>query len=226
MTGQALVATTDLESVDRSFADLLTPAQWYRLPAPIRRHFSTSFCAGRTVCYRGRVIETRLTRVGWLLAQLTRLVGAPLPLHSGTPDAGAGIATVVVTDHPGNGGQIWSRHYHRRRGFPQAIHSVKRFAGPTGLEEYLGFGLSMALELKAAGSSLAFIGSRYFLSFDLLGLRGWRFELPSWLSPGVLTVEHTEEGQGWFSFSLSLEHPRLGRLVYQLAQFRDDADPG
>ncbi|MDH3642737.1 MAG: DUF4166 domain-containing protein [Gammaproteobacteria bacterium] len=226
MTGQALVATTDLTTGDRSFADLLTPAQWYRLPAPIRRRFSAPFCTGRTVCYRGRVIETRLTRVGWLLAQLTRLVGAPLPLHRESPRGEAGIATVVVTDHPGNGGQIWSRHYHRRRGFPQAIHSVKRFAGPTGLEEYLGFGLSMALELRARGSSLAFIGSRYFLSFGFLGLEGWRFELPGWMSPGVLTVEHREEGEGWFSFSLSLDHPRLGCLVYQLARFRDDADPG
>ena len=126
----------------RVFSDLLSPAEWYKLPAAIRRRFSPAFSAGRTVCYRGQVLETRLSPAGWLLAQITRLIGAPLPLRGET-----GAATVVVTDHAGNGGQVWSRLYHRCRGMPQAIHSVKRFSGPTGLEEYLGFGLSVALEI-------------------------------------------------------------------------------
>jgi hypothetical protein len=201
------------------FAELLTPAQWYRLPADIRRRFSHDFCPGRTVCYRGRVLATRLSAGGWLLAQLTRLIGAPLPLHTTT-----GIASVVVSDHPGNGGQVWSRLYHRRSdaaGLPQAIHSVKRFAGPTGLEEYLGCGLSIALELRVQGRALAFVGRRYFFK---LGKR--RIELPGWLSPGVLTVVHAEEPGGEFSFSMALDHPRFGRLVYQVARFRDDPADG
>jgi hypothetical protein len=215
MTARALIGHAGYAQPRHDFAGLVTPAQWYRLPAPIRRRFSGDFCAGRTVCYRGRVVETRLSWVGWLLAHLTRCIGAPLPLR-----AGAGMATVVVTDHPGNGGQVWSRLYHRgedARGFPQAIHSLKRFAGPTGLEEYLGWGLSMALELRADGQALAFIGRRYFVT-----VAGWRWELPRWLCPGVLTVVHTEERDGWFSFAMSLDHPRLGRLIYQLARFRDD----
>lgn len=213
MAAPALIRRDEPVQPRHDFAALLTPAQWYRLPAPIRRRFSGDFNAGRTVCYRGRVVETRLSKSGWLLAQFARAFGAPLPVHAGT-----GAASVLVTDHAGNGGQVWSRLYHRSRGFPQAIHSVKRFAGPTGLEEYLGWGLCMGLELRADGRSLAFIGRRYFFTWA-----GRRFELPRWLCPGVLTVRHTDDGGGRFSFSMSLDHPRLGCLIYQLAEFRDDA---
>ena len=213
MTGQALIRQDAAAQPDHDFARLLTPAQWYRLPAAIRRRFSRDFCAGVTVCYRGEVVATRLSRLGWLLAQLARVIGAPLPLR-----AGAGLATVVVTDHAGNAGQVWSRLYHRPRGLPQAIHSVKRFAGPTGLEEYLGWGLCIALELKIDGGALIFVGRRYFLM-----LAGRRFALPRWLSPGVLTVVHSEEDDGRFSFCMSLDHPRLGCLIHQQARFHEDA---
>ncbi len=197
---------------DNTFADLLTPAEWHRLPDAIRRRFTHSFSAGSTVCYRGYVVETRLSCLGWLLAQLTRIIGAPLPLNEQT-----GMATVVVTDHPGNRGQVWSRLYHRKRGLPQAIHSIKRFTGPTGLEEYLGCGLSMALELRTTELALSFIGRDYFLT-----LAGLRFKIPDWLSPGRLTVVHSQEHGGHFSFSLQLDHPRFGCLIYQLARFVDE----
>ena len=103
MTGRALVPQETVDDPRHDFSGLLTPAQWYRLPAPVRRRFSRDFSAGQTVCYRGHVVETRLSAAGWLLAQLGRCIGSPLPLREGN-----GAASVVVTDHPGNAGQVWS----------------------------------------------------------------------------------------------------------------------
>lgn len=194
------------------FSDLLPPGDWLKLPASTRRRFAGSFRAGRTRCYRGEVLAAKLTAPGWLLAQLARVIGAPLPLRDAT-----GLATVVVTDHPGNRGQVWSRLYHQARGTPQTIHSIKRFSGPTGLEEYLGCGLSMPLVLRVSGQSLEFASHGFYLT-----LCGWRLRLPVWLTPGQLSVRHTEEGEGSFSFSLQLRHPRFGLLVYQHMRFRDD----
>ena len=61
---------------------------------------------------------------GFLLAQLARLFGGPLPISRA-----AGLESVVtVTEDLATGGQVWTRLYARRNGFPQIIHSSKRFA--------------------------------------------------------------------------------------------------
>jgi len=128
-------------------------------------------------------------------------------------------ATVSVTEDPASGGQFWTRIYGRRRGFPQVIHSSKRFRGPTGLEEYLGSGLGMALTLHGAGDTLQFRSDHYFVQ-----LFGRRVRLPARLSPGATTVSHIDHGDGRFTFILELCHPRLGVLVRQAGLFRDVAD--
>ncbi len=53
-------------------------------------------------------------------------------------------AVVSVTEEAAKGGQFWTCPYGRARGFHQVIHSSKRFAGATGLEEYLGRGFGIA----------------------------------------------------------------------------------
>ena len=50
-----------------------------RLPPAVRRRFTKRLGEGESAVYAGRVVETQLTRLGWLLAQVLRLVGAPLP---------------------------------------------------------------------------------------------------------------------------------------------------
>jgi len=197
----------------RTFRDLLPGGSWYRLPIEVRRRFSRTFEPGSTTCYRGRVVHTRLSWLGWWLAQLTRLIGAPLPLH-----ADCGLATVVVTDHAGTGGQVWTRLYHTRSATPQAIQSIKRFAGATGLEEDLGYGFAMSLELSVTGEALVFTGHHYYWR----GL-GLSFELPGWLSPGVLRVKNWQGHQDDFYFSLELNHPWFGSLIEQTVYFDDEA---
>ena len=114
-------------------------SDWMSLPLSIRKRFSKRLAAGDTMVYSGETLTNDMTRMGWWLAQAARLIGGPLPL---VRDAHA-PSVVTVTEDVATRGQHWTRLYARRRGFPQVVHSSKRFAGPTGLEEYVGCGIGM-----------------------------------------------------------------------------------
>ncbi len=195
---------------DDRFCALLGVAGWSRLPPAVRERFSRRLGAGESITYVGEVAECRRTRLGWLMAQACRLIGAPLPLHDDIHVP----AVVTVTEDARGGGQVWSRMYGRPRGFPQVIHSSKRFAGPTGLEEYLGRGFGIALAVSADSQALHFRSEHYFLA-----LGGRRLRLPAWLAPGVLTISHVDRGGGWFAFVLGLRHPLCGELISQTCLF-------
>ena len=197
---------------DLRFRALLGNDAWARLPAAVRARFSRKAADGRTLVFVGRVAETRMTRAGWMLAQLCRLIGGPLPTarEAGVP------AVVTITEDFRREGQVWTRLYARRGGFPQVIHSSKRFAGPTGLEEHVGRGIGMTLRIAAEAQALVFLSERYFLELGRL-----RVYLPAWLTPGQLTVRHTPIEGDRFVFSLDIEHPRLGALLHPSAVFRE-----
>ena len=197
---------------DRRYRDLLGEPAWRRLPEAVRRRFSKLLADGEQIVYRGEVMAMELSPAGWLLAQAARLIGAPLPF---TRNA-LGPATVIVTESSALGGQIWSRSYTRPGRFPQVIHSAKRFAGATGLEEYLGLGLVMRLKLTEESGMMVFRSAGYAIAAG-----GWIFELPGWLSPGDCTVVHRHETDARFSFTLTLSHRWLGPLVHQVAFFQD-----
>lgn len=165
------------------FRSLAGADDWDRLPQTVRSRFGKVVAGGRTAIYSGEVVECRMSRWGRLLALLARLIGGPLPvsLDVDTP------ATVSVSEDPAHRGQFWTRIYGRRRGFPQVIHSSKRFRGPTGLEEYVGCGFGIALKVAAEPSALHFVSDHYFLE-----LPGIRLRLPRALEPGRLRVSHVE----------------------------------
>ncbi len=202
----------EAELGDLRFRALLGGQAWNALPEAVRTRFAKRVAGGRTALYAGEVIECRMSRCGWLFAQLTRLIGAPLPITRAIDVP----ASVAVSEDPEGGGQFWTRVYGRRRGFPQVIHSSKRFAGPTGLEEYIGRGFGIALTLAVENQGLHFLGHHYF--FQAFGVR---LRLPRWLEPGRLKVSHVDCNHGWFAFVLRLDHPWLGELIAQTAMFRD-----
>lgn len=199
---------------DLRFRALLSDEAWYSLPPQVRRRFSKRLAGGRTVVYTGEVLAIRMNRAGWCLAQLVRLIGGPLPIacEANMP------SVVTVTEDMATGGQIWTRLYARRHGFPQVIHSSKRFAGPTGIEEYLGRGFGMALCISAHNGMLVFRSDHYFLQ-----IFGRRLRLPRWLSPGEMTVTHAERSDGRFEFALEVKHARFGVMIRQSAAFRESA---
>ncbi|MDF7774912.1 DUF4166 domain-containing protein [Sphingomonas sp. AOB5] len=205
-------AAETLPAGEAPFRNVMGEARWAALPEATRARFARHVGRGACVSYVGEVIECRLSRGGWLLAQLGRLIGAPLPLGE---DVGV-AASVSVTGDVEGCSQYWTRQYGRRHGFPQVIHSSKRFAGPTGLEEYLGLGVGIALTLDAADGTLLFLGDHYFLR-----LGGLRLRVPDWLAPGRLVVGHVELGEDRFAFTLDLVHPWFGELIHQIAVFAD-----
>ncbi|WP_299849795.1 DUF4166 domain-containing protein [uncultured Roseovarius sp.] len=198
---------------DHRFRNLLGEEAWNNLPVAIRNRFGKRLSGGASVTYQGKVTTMRLSLAGRVLANLARLIGAPLPydLSSvGHP------AVVSVTEDVASDGQFWIRQYGRAAGFPQILHSSKRFAGPTGLEEYVGYGIGMALRVQADGNALLFKSDHYFLQ-----ILGRRLRLPRALSPGALVIGHHDLGDGQFLFALTLTHRLFGCLIRQDALFHD-----
>jgi len=197
---------------DLRFRALLSDTDWAALPAAVRRRFSKRLTDGKTAIYVGEVLEARMSRVGWLLAHGLRLIGGPLPTSCDCRVP----CVVTVTEDLGSGGQIWTRLYARRRGFPQVIHSAKRFSGPTGIEERVGCGVGMTLTVAVEDRALVFRSGQYFVE-----LGRWRIILPAWATPGALTVKHIEDTDERFVFSLEIVHRRLGVLIRQVAAFQE-----
>jgi hypothetical protein len=208
----AVARDPDFDLHDLRFRGLLSDNEWRCLPPATRRRFSKRLADGRTAIYVGEVIDVGFSRIGWWLAQMARLLGGPLPTSVDTHVP----SIVTVTEDVRTTGQIWTRIYACRNGFPQVIHSSKRFAGPTGLEEYLGFGFAMALRTAVEDEALVFRSAGYFLQIGRM-----KFVIPAFLTPGVLTVIHRDLGDERFQFSLELSHPRFGSLVRQSAVFRE-----
>ena len=197
---------------DLRFRTLLGEAAWAALPEAPRARFGKRIADCSAALYAGETVECRMSLAGRILAQVARLIGGPLPLSR---DADL-PAMVAVTEDAAGGGQIWTRIYGRRRGFPQVINSCKRFAGPTGLEEHIGRGFGIALRVEVKDGALHFIGDHYFV-----GWRRLRFRIPQWLAPGRLRISHIDCNHGLFAFVLALRHPWFGELIRQTAMFRE-----
>ncbi|WP_324752053.1 DUF4166 domain-containing protein [Roseovarius sp. Pro17] len=203
----------DLPQKDNRFSALVGADKWLQLPQAIRQRFGKRVKGGDSVAYQGIVTEMNMNWAGFILAHAARILGAPLPYDMscvGQP------AVVTVTEDIAGNGQFWIRQYGRQAGFPQVVHSSKRFAGPTGLEEYIGFGIGMALNVEAAEHALMFKSDHYFLS-----IFGRHIRLPKVISPGDLVIGHHDLGDGKFRFSLCLKAWLFGEMLSQDAVFRD-----
>jgi hypothetical protein len=198
---------------DIRFRQLVGAEAWDGLPEAIRRRFSHRSAAGESSVYAGCILETRMTTFGVVVAHLLRLIGGPLPLERNNQGA---AAVVTVTERPDGSGQFWTREYVRRRGFPQIVHSTKRFSGATGIEETVGCGVTMSLRLQARPGALFFLSERYFVR-----LGGLRLPIPGRLLLGDIAVGHIDKGDGSFEFTLEVRHPLLGCFIRQRALFCD-----
>ena len=205
--------------LDLRFRALIPERDWASLPPAVRRRFGKRLARGTSAVYVGQVVASRCSALGWLVAQAARLIGGPLPLEHGLGRA----SVVTVAEDPDGGGQVWTRLYARASGFPQVIHSAKRFAGPTGLEEHVGAGIGMTLTVAVVDGALRFRSERYFV-----GCLGRRVGRAGGLPPGRRTGGPPPAGGGGrpgaFRFTLDIRHPWFGLLIRQEVVFHD-AEP-
>lgn len=196
------------------FERLLGRRAWQRLPELVQRRFAQA-TPDHTVIYRGCMKVVRHNRLGWLCAQLCRLIGTPV-----APYAGRDLnMTVRVYDAPRLRGSVWERCYRFPDRAPVLVLSTKCLDGAGRLVEALGFGLHMALEVFEDDGDLVFRSTDYYI--ELLGLR---LTLPRWLPPGQTTVIHRDVGCGRFHFIFFTRHPWFGQMFFQEGTFHDPSE--
>jgi len=212
---------------DIRFRQLFAGEDWNRLPEAVRNRFGRRVKLGETLIYRGHVEYNRINIWGRALANVLRLIGAPLPLDTNNEGA---AAVVTVTEAPSKGltygGQIWMRQYARKDAkypFPQIIQSAKRFTGPTGIEEHIGGGIGMTLLPRVEGEELVFRAEDIFWDIKLFG-KTLRLNLLGWMGPTHLRAGHEELGNSTFAFTLKLDHKWFGKMIDQRVWFQDDLE--
>ena len=77
----------------------------------------------------------------------------------------------------------------------------------------------MSLALTVEDNALVFTSTEFAL---YIGSR--RIVLPSWLSPGTLTVIHRECRDNTFEFRMTVQHRLFGELIHQTMRFTEASD--
>lgn len=190
------------------FEALLGPA-WADLPAAVQARFR----AARAACIYEGEMEVRSSAVGWILAQLCRLIGTPL-----APWRGAAVPVAVRVRTDADGALVWDRLYAFPGRAPVLVSSRKTL-DRTGLVEVVRCGLGMRLALSVEDGALHFRSRRY-----VWRVGPWTVPAPLLLTPGEAHIVHADEGGGRFRFVLRFVHPWFGETLHQEGVFRDSGD--
>ena len=205
-SGPRTIAVDEGDHCDTILCIIGTRA-WASLPETVR----TRFARVTPALYRGKT-STRMTLLGRLFAYFLLPFGAPLPVVTGTR---AALVRVSVKD----GGMSWTRIYRGPFGLAFQVRSIKRPSQDGRLLECCAGGWTMLLDVFADHGSLVFRSRNFFWRAGPVSI-----PLPVLITPGIAEVRHTDQGQGRFRFTLSFDHPWLGRTIYQDGIFEDPKD--
>jgi hypothetical protein len=190
---------------------VLGDAAWRRLPRAVRARFGEPVVA---VDYVGEFEVVRASWLGVALATFCRLLGTPV-----VPRTGRNVPAVVHVG-PTSEGVAWNRVYRWPDGEACLVRSTKVIEPDGGLVERLPARLCMPLRVYEQSGSLHFVSLGYYFNFGTLRTgRRIRIPLPRWLSPGRTHVEHHDQANGWFRFTMTVSHPLFGELFYQTGLF-------
>jgi len=191
---------------------VLGDAAWARLPETVRARFGEPPVA---VDYVGEFDIVRASWLGRLVALACQLLGTPV-----VPRTGASVPAIVHVG-PTRCGVAWNREYRWPDGPACLVRSTKIIDADGSLVERLPARLCMPLDVYEVKGVLHFVSRGYY--FDLgKRLDGTRIKvpLPPWLSPGTTHVEHQDEADGWFRFTMTVTHPIFGEMFHQTGRFR------
>tara|TARA_R110001592_G_scaffold3525_24_gene20080 strand:+ start:6676 stop:7668 length:993 start_codon:yes stop_codon:yes gene_type:complete len=185
--------------------------QWALLNPNIQERFDKEPALGEKIQYEGVMHDIRRSRMGWLFAVLTRIIGNPL-----TPYAGCDVPMdVSLFKKPHKSGVFWQRTYFYPDKNPYSVISIKRESKDGEMLECVGGGFGMKLKVYVEDQSLHFKSYRFFWS-----VLKFKVPLPHWLTPGKTHVVHEDLGGGDFQFTISMHHGLLGETFYQQGVFR------
>ena len=198
--------------VDDTYREILGDLAWRRLHPEIRARFSVKPAIDSVMCFVGTMHIVELSIAGYLFAQFCRLFGTPL-----APYRGENVSMdIELRRADGTDGTTWTRRY----SFPERprfdVRSTKSRSGDRELTEHIGCGFSMRLHLFERNRDLYFVSHAY--EWTVLGVT---LRIPHWLTPGTTTVSHEQLCGKLFRFTLSVDHPFLGRTIYQDGYFED-----
>jgi len=197
-------------ATDPTFRRLLGEAAWQRLNPNVRARFAVKPDAGQVFVFTGAMDVVRRSWFGWLLGHICRLIGSPV-----TPRQGRNVPTAVHIYRSSRGdGIVWERRYDFSGGSPVVVSSTKRADPPDGLLECASRGFAMRLRLFERDGAIHFASTGYCLE-----LGRWRLPIPSLLTPGAAHVVHSDEGNGWFRFTMSFRHRLFGETYFQQGLF-------
>lgn len=195
---------------DVVFREILGELAWRRLHPEVRARFSQRPAAGHEMRYTGVMYAVELSFMGWLFAQVCRLIGTPL-----APRRGANVPMDIRLRRDTElGGVTWTRIYRFPGEGDLEVRSTKSRSGRQELTEHIGCGFSMRLRLSERDGDLVFISQSYDLT-----IFGASFRIPHWMTPGTATVTHEQLRGDLFRFTLSVDHPVFGRTIYQDGYF-------
>jgi len=200
-------ATAAAPGIHLGLRDVLGEPAWHRLPAAVRTRFSEPVHA---VDYVGEFDVVRASPLGRIIAWVCQAIGTPV-----VPRTGRNVVAIIHVG-PVSKGASWLREYHWPQGDTHKVHSTK-VIGPDGtLTEELPARLRMPLNVYEHHGVLHFVSKGYYFDFG----PGLKIHIPGWLSPGITHVEHRDETDGWFRFTMTVTHCFLGEVFYQTGRFR------
>jgi hypothetical protein len=196
----------------RSLKEVLGNPAWKRLPSAVRARFSD---AAHAVDYVGEFDIVRASLLGRTIAWACHLIGTPV-----VPRTGNNVPAIVHVG-PSRRGVEWCREYRWPDHSPCVVRSTKVIAPDGTLVEELPARLCMSLDVYEEVGTLHFVSRAYYFDITIPWIRRRvRLVLPLWLSPGTTHVEHIDEADGWFRFTMTVTHPVFGEMFYQTGRFR------